>query len=230
MAKFADAAPESVTLLTGHRYAEGPPSDPGVTLDRLLAPNPSFIHRMAETEEISRSARIPYVMAETNSCFKAGKAGVSDVFGAALWAVDYMLQLAKSGERGVYFHGGANGWYTPIADGSGKPFEARPIYYGLEMCRSQLGSELVATNVARNSANVSIYALRNPRRLVVINKGAKETGIRLTGGETATQVARLTAPSPAAKTGISLAMQTIEPASAFAITGYSAAVFELRSP
>jgi hypothetical protein len=140
VAKFADAAPESVTLLTGHRYAEGPPSDPGVTLDRLLAPNPSFIHRMAETEEISRSARIPYVMAETNSCFKAGKAGVSDVFGAALWAVDYMLQLAKSLERGVYFHGGANGWYTPIADGSGKPFEARPIYYGLEMCRSQLGA------------------------------------------------------------------------------------------
>src|SRR5580765_4782914 len=103
--------------------------------------------------------------------------------------------------------------------GSGKPFEARPIYYGLQMCRSLLGTELVAANIATKSANVSVYALRNPRRLVVVNKETKEAAVRLTGGERATQVARLTAHSPFAKAGISLAVQTIEPATVLAVTG-----------
>lgn len=227
--KFADAAPESVTMLTGHRYAEGPPSDPSVTLDRLLAPNPLFMRQAARMEEISRDARIPYVMAETNSCFKAGKEGVSDVFGAALWAVDYFLQLAASGEQGVYFHGGASGWYTPIAGGSGRPFEARPIYYGLQMCRELLKGELVAAGKSAGSANVSVYALRNPRKIVIVNKGSEDSAARLAGGEIATRVVRLFAPSVNAKTGIVLTEQSLAPSATLVVPKYSAAVFELQS-
>lgn len=227
VAQFAKAAPPSVLMLSGHRYAEGPPSDPSVTLDRLLASDPSFIDRLAETAAISRNARIPYVMAETNSCYKAGKEGVSNVFGSALWAVDYFLQLAKSGERGAYFHGGANGWYTPIAGGSGKQFEVRPIYYGLEMCSRLSGSNLVATNVAAGSANVSVYALRNPRRLVVINKEARQAAVHLPAGRYAARIASLTAPSIEAKTGISLATEKGQPAQILSIAAYSAAVFEI---
>lgn len=227
VAQFAKAAPPSVSMLTGHRYAEGPPSDPAVTLDRLLAPDPSFVHRLAETEAISRRARIPFVMAETNSCYKAGKQGVSDVFGSALWAVDYFLQLAQAGERGAYFHGGANGWYTPIAGGSGKPFEPRPIYYGLQMCSRLQGSQLAEARVTARSANVSVYALQNPRRLVVINKQAQEVRVPLRVGESASRVASLTAPSPEATSKISLSTEKSSPTRTLSVAGYSAAVFEL---
>lgn len=228
VAQFAKQAPPSVSMLTGHRYAEGPPTDPSVTLDRLLAPDPSFIHRLAETEAISRRARIPFVMTETNSCYNAGKQGVSDVFGSALWAVDYFLQLAQSGERGAYFHGGANGWYTPIAGGSGKPFAARPIYYGLQMCSSLEGSQLAAAHVAPNSTHVAVYAFENPRRLVVINKEARPAKIRLPATASAAQIASLTAPSPKATTGISLTTEKSSPARILSVAGYSAAIFELE--
>lgn len=227
VARFAKVAPASVAMLTGHRYAEGPPSDPSVTLEKLLAPDSLFIRRMAETEAIARDARIPFVMTETNSCFKAGKEGVSDVFGSALWAVDYFLQLAACGARGAYFHGGANGWYTPIAGGSGRPFVARPIYFGLEMARGLSGSELVATHVVKGTARVSVYALRNPRRLVVINKGGTDVSLKRPEGVDPS-VVRLLAPSPEAKDSIELSERRGEGDAVLLVPKYSAAVFGMR--
>ena len=224
VAKFAEVAPASVAMLTGHRYAEGPPSDPSVTLEKLLAPDPAFVRRMKETEKIARASHIPFAMTETNSCFKAGKEGVSDVFGSALWAMDYFLQLAASGARGAYFHGGANGWYTPIAGGSGKPFVARPIYFGLEMSRRLSGSELATVHVAANLADVSVYALRNPRRLVVINKGCTDVSMKRPAG-IGPGVVRLLAPSPEAKDGIQLSAQRDEDGALLLVPIYSAAVF-----
>jgi len=227
---FAKAAPSSVAFLSGHHYAEGPPTDPTMTLERLLSPDPSFNHRLAVTEKIAQEARIPYIMAETNSCYNAGKAGVSDVFGSALWAMDYLLQLAQAGTRGVYFHGGANSWYTPIAGGSGQPFYARPVYYGLLMCRDLLGSELVSVKVKADAANVSIYAVQRPKRLVVINKGPGNFTIELNRGECSEQVLRLLAPSPEAKTGIKVDLQSFYATEKrLFVPKYSATIFDIQS-
>lgn len=52
------------------------------------------------------------VMGETNSASCSGHSGISDTFGAALWAVDYVLLSASIGMRQVYFHLGAQSEYS----------------------------------------------------------------------------------------------------------------------
>lgn len=183
--------------------------------------------------EICHEAKLPYVMAETNSCYNAGKKGVSDVFASALWALDYLLQLAAAGQRGVYFHGGANGWYTPIAGGAGIPFQARPIFYGLQMASGLVGAELAIAETAAETANISVYALRHPWRLVVINKGAAEITVKLQGEPagaslSAIQVQRLCAPSVDAREQITLSTERLGRFSPLAVRGFSAAVFHLQ--
>ncbi|KAI0483903.1 glycoside hydrolase superfamily [Xylaria cf. heliscus] len=64
------------------------------------------------------AAGAPLVMGETNSASCSGRSGISDTFGAALWAVDYVLTAASIGFRKVYFHLGARSEYsafTPLA-------------------------------------------------------------------------------------------------------------------
>jgi hypothetical protein len=45
-------------------------------------------------------------MTESNTCYRGGKPGVSDVFAAALWSADYSLLLASNDYSGVNLHGG----------------------------------------------------------------------------------------------------------------------------
>jgi hypothetical protein len=227
--QFAADAPASVVMLTGHHYAEGPPADPSVTMEKLLAPDPGFERHIKKIEMISRSARIPYAMAETNSCYNSGKAGVSDVFASALWATDYILQLAQARQAGAYFHGGGTGLYTPIAGGSGKPFAARPIYYGLLLCRDLLGCEMVPVHARAHSPNVSVYALKHPRKIIVINKGRSDAVLELATDERMFEVQRLVAPSPESRTGIALTKQSLDkPLASMLVPGFSAAAIALE--
>ncbi|GAW26249.1 putative glycoside hydrolase family 79 protein [Rosellinia necatrix] len=65
----------------------------------------------------AESAGAPLVMGETNSASCSGRSGISDTFGAALWAADYALTAAALGLRRVYFHLGARSEYaafTPL--------------------------------------------------------------------------------------------------------------------
>ena len=75
-------------------------------------------------------------MTEGNSCYRGGKPGMSDAFAAALWAADYMLELASLGCAGVNLHGGASafltaglGGHTPGLDSAKKPQQVRSGYY-----------------------------------------------------------------------------------------------------
>ncbi|KAI0112488.1 glycoside hydrolase superfamily [Nemania sp. FL0031] len=58
------------------------------------------------------AAGAPLVMGETNSASCSGRSGISDTFGAALWAVDYVLTGASIGIRKLYFHLGARSEYS----------------------------------------------------------------------------------------------------------------------
>jgi hypothetical protein len=52
-------------------------------------------------------------MFETNSASCGGFAGISDSFGAALWLLDYGLQMAYSNFSGALVHvGGQNVYYN----------------------------------------------------------------------------------------------------------------------
>ncbi|KAI0878702.1 glycoside hydrolase family 79 protein [Hypoxylon argillaceum] len=58
------------------------------------------------------AAGAPLVMGETNSASCSGRSGISDTFGAALWATDYALTAASLGIRRLHFHLGARAEYS----------------------------------------------------------------------------------------------------------------------
>jgi hypothetical protein len=62
--------------------------------------------------EAADRAGIPLVMGETNSVSCGGRSGISDTFGAALWAVDYVLLGASLGLQKIFFHLGAQSEYS----------------------------------------------------------------------------------------------------------------------
>ncbi|KAJ7266877.1 glycoside hydrolase superfamily [Mycena haematopus] len=62
---------------------------------------------------ISQAAGKPFLMFETNSASCGGFPGISDSFGAALWALDYGLQMAYSNFSGAMLHvGGQDTYYN----------------------------------------------------------------------------------------------------------------------
>ena len=54
-------------------------------------------------------------MFKTNSASYGGFLGISNSYGAALWGLDYALQMAYSNFSGALFHvGGQNVYYNPF--------------------------------------------------------------------------------------------------------------------
>ncbi|KAI9036237.1 glycosyl hydrolase family 79 C-terminal domain-containing protein [Aspergillus affinis] len=73
-----------------------------------------YIPQVAAAER----AHARLTLGETNSASCSGRSGISDTFGAALWATDYVLAAASIGMDQVYFHLGHTSEYsafTPLA-------------------------------------------------------------------------------------------------------------------
>ena len=96
-----------VTTLSHHYYAGGPPADPKLTAESLLAPTPKVRHDAEIAQAAAARMGVHCRMTEGNTCYQGGKPGVSDVFAAALWGADYALQLMCFGYSGVNLHGGS---------------------------------------------------------------------------------------------------------------------------
>jgi hypothetical protein len=213
-----------LAALTGHYYAEGPPDDPRVTIERLLAPNPKIaadLHRIAAAAGTNGPV---YRMTEGNSCYRGGKPGMSDAFAAALWAADYMLELASLGCAGVNLHGGASafltaglGGHTPGADSAKKPQQVRsgyyspirtepgietramPVFYGMKFAGMLAGGRFLRAQCNLQGVNAGIYATSHEQTfaIAIINKDesrALELNLKLPPGKTAGSITRLQAP------------------------------------
>jgi hypothetical protein len=181
---FAKRFKNQVRFLSQHYYAEGPPTDPSMTIERLLKPNPKLKEQFSGMNHTVHESGLPFRLAETNSCYQAGKPGVSDTFASALWAADLMYQLASAGGMGINFHGGGYGWYTPIAGTRRDGFLARPIYYGMLMFAEAGAGQLVEAKLAgvEQAPLLTAYALRGPDRsvrLAVFNKNL-DRSVRVT--------------------------------------------------
>ncbi len=96
-----------VTTLSHHHYWGGPPSNPKLTITRLLQPDPAVLHQAELSKAASDKMGTAYRMTEGNTVYRGGKSGLSDVFAAALWAADYLLTLMHLGYSGVNLHGGS---------------------------------------------------------------------------------------------------------------------------
>ena len=195
-----------IAALTHHYYFGGPPSNPKVTLDALLQPDPHvdklYQDVSAAAARLGKTERraLPYRMTEGNTCYRGGKPGVSDVFGAALWAADYLLKLASYGYAGANLHGGegnmvANSlggtlpgeelmpdrkvphprpFYTPIAD-IGKDYVAEPVSYGMRFAGAFADSTFVKLDFDPGGVDATAYAARlgsGEVLVAIINKDA----------------------------------------------------------
>lgn len=172
---FAKQFKNEIAFLSQHYYAEGPPEDPSMTIGRLLKPNLRLKAEFEGMAQTKAESNLPFRLAETNSCYQGGKAGVSDTFASALWGGDLMYQLAAAGGVGINFHGGGYGWYTPIAGTVRDGFTARPIYYGMLLFAECGPGHLLETRVENQDAAplVTAYAVGGPDRsvkAVVFNK------------------------------------------------------------
>jgi Glycosyl hydrolase family 79 C-terminal beta domain len=172
--RFADEQRHDVAFLSQHYYAEGPPTDPSMTIGRLLGRSPRLEAEFAAAAAARRRTGLPFRMAETNSCYQGGKPGVSDTFASALWAADLMYQLAQTGASGVNFHGGGYGWYAPVAGTRANGFVARPIYYGMLLFAVAGEGRLVKTEwEGAADGSLAAYCVKTDDgtlKLVLLNK------------------------------------------------------------
>jgi hypothetical protein len=242
--RFGEQLPATIrprlAALTGHYYAMGPPDDPQVTAKRLLAGNPNIPTEMKRIEEVVRAHSLVYRMTEGNSCYRGGKPDVSNAFAAALWAGDYMLQLAALGCAGVNLHGGSNpfltaglgdhmpglaaaktpqvmhgSFYTPIFSEPGSPLRAMPVFYGMMLANQFAGKKVLSVDGSLQGVNATAYAAQDELGFLValFNKDesrALELSIRAPRRLKRATAWRMQAPALDSTQGVTLAGAQIE--------------------
>ncbi|MEO6922511.1 MAG: hypothetical protein ABI142_01675, partial [Bryocella sp.] len=185
-----DPIREHIACLTHHYYIGGPPSNPAMTIEHILKPDPR-VEKIAQTvQSAAEKLHKPYRMTEGNTCYRGGKPGVSDVFASALWSADYLLLLASLGYAGVNLHGGdgpmvANSlggklpgdeivlaehgdpashphpYYTPIAH-IGNDYIAEPVSYGMKFAGMFAGATMISVDFNPGAINATAYAAKLP--------------------------------------------------------------------
>ena len=129
-----------IAMLTAHHYIMGQ-DNPAATIGFMLAEEKKFQPALAKFQAAAQAARVPWRMCETQSFSGGGKAGVSDTFASALWALDYLFVLAGYGCAGVNMETGVNhlgrvSKYTPITGTPPGPYAPAPD----DECRTRTGS------------------------------------------------------------------------------------------
>lgn len=208
---FAKEFKHEIAFLSQHYYAEGPPTDPSMTIGRLLRPNPKLVTEFAGMAQTHKDTGLPFRLTETNSCYQGGKKGVSNTFASALWGAELMYQLAAQGGIGINFHGGGYGWYTPIAGTQKAGFQARPIYYGMLMFALAGAGRLVENHLSKPQLEdtVAAYSLKtsNGLKTVLFNKSStSRLHLAIDPGQRTgpASLLLLTAPDLASTSGVTL--------------------------
>jgi hypothetical protein len=222
---FLIAEAPQLVMATFHNYPLGasphlPRSSPRYpTVQRLLSAK--SMNKVAdEVRQLVRDAQahhLPFRMAEANSeSYDGGVDGLSNVFGAALWGVDYCFTLAEQGAVGINFHGGFHRVpFSPILISHGE-YAAQPLYYGMLLFHAATPGRLVPVAV-HTKASVTAYGVVAPDgelHLVLINKDERasvEVQISGLAKYHHAAVLRLTAPSLNARTGITFGGRSVEP-------------------
>lgn len=210
-------------MLTQHTY----PLGPGATITQLLSPSidSSELSTASGPLAAANGAGLPMRMDETNSTVGGGTLGTSDVYGSALWGLDYSLLMAKDGEAGLNFHSGlgvcdaplSNGrfqHYTAIcpataADAAAKVYMARPLYYGIWMAQHMgPGHFYPLTLSLLPGFNATAYAVKGDdglTRIAIIDKDAPGSMVGVSiagiGSATSAQMITMTGPSLTSTTG-----------------------------
>jgi len=220
---FANDEASSIILLTQHYYVANGESDAS-TIEFLLQPHPALAPELQALLDAATGNAIPdgYRLSECNSFYNGGAPNVSDAYGTALWAIDFLFANAQYGSSGVNFHGGGNSnGYTPIADQNGDVVGARPIFYGMVLFAKIGQGKMLGTSGAPTSINFSAYAVASAGSTtsVVLNNKDPLTTVHATV-DVGTAVASANAlllqgPSLNATTGVTLGGAAISPDGGF---------------
>ncbi|KAL1601681.1 hypothetical protein SLS60_006596 [Paraconiothyrium brasiliense] len=147
-----------------HYYAGaacGPlkPTLAGALMNRTNLVQSMVYQAMSSAYSVSKG--LTYVIGETNSIACQGLAGVSDVFGAALWSVDYALYAASLNVSNIYWHMGTGYRYAAwqaTQNGSTTP-GPRPLYYGNLFVATALGEGNTQVVSIVNTTSLAGYAV-----------------------------------------------------------------------
>jgi hypothetical protein len=208
---FARDEGSGIVLLTQHYYRANGLS-PQSTLALLLAGDPALPGLLAALRQASRAAGIKdgYRLTEANSFYDGGAPNVSDTFGTALWAIDFLFANARHGSGGVNFHGGGEQpGYTPLADDGHRVAGVRPEYYGILLFSLMGPGRLLTVNRSPTPLALSAYAVAGEAglRIMLVNKEpSTRIDVAVTTGLAAgrAQVMTLSAPALDSVGGITL--------------------------
>jgi hypothetical protein len=213
-------------VITYHRYplirCFTNPGDPNYpTIPNLLALRSSRGLLNGATNEISyaHSHGAAFRLDELNSVACKGEPGVSDTFASALWVLDTLFSLARSGVDGVNIHTLPEAAYRlfTFTETNGQwQATVKPEYYGLLMFGQAAppGSRLLPVSPSA-TPDLRAWATRlgdGEVHVVLINDSpTTDHVIQLNapaGAQSTALVQRLSAPSVDATTGVTLAGQS----------------------
>jgi hypothetical protein len=220
LGSFLDAEPQ-VRLVTVHAYPlKHCTKSKVVTIAQLLAESSSagLAASVAPYVAVASAHHDPLRVDEMNGISCGGTRGVSDTFASALWVLDTLFEMARTGVSGVNIHtvpDGINEILGPEDVGGTWRMRVHPEFYGMVMFAqaAPAGSHLLRLGTAA-PAGVKIWGTRASDgvvHVVVINKRlAKSQFLRITvpGAHGAAEVEQLRAPSVHATGGVTLGGQT----------------------
>jgi Glycosyl hydrolase family 79 C-terminal beta domain len=217
------AAEPRVGVVTLHRYPlqlcytpRGSLAYPSIAHLLSKAATVGLASTTAPYAVIAHARRLPLRIDEMNTVSCGADPAVSKTFASALWALGALPEMARAGIDGVNIHTfpGAGYELFSFAPASAKGAAVAPEYYGLMMFAQAAppGSRLIAVS-GPPPAGVTSWATRagdGTVRTVVINAGKRTrvVAIRDPGAGGTGGLERLTAPSLAAASGVTLGGQS----------------------
>ena len=206
--------------LTGHHYPLGCEQVPAPSIAQLLSP----LIRRKEVDSlrlymsIARASNTALRLDEINTVSCGGVAGISNTFASALWAVGYLTQAMSMGVAGINLHGNparCDG-YTPVCAPTPEALSsgtlgAQPEWYALLLAKALIGDRPLRTITSspdRPNVEVTTFIAGDGRLHFVIvdddppGAPALAVHLRVGSGFRGASILSLTAPSPAALSGL----------------------------
>ncbi len=243
-----------VTTVTDHAYplhgCYTPATSPQYpTVANLLDPQAASSPAASVQDAIAAAHAhgLQFRLDELNSVSCMGKAGVSNTFASALWAVGALFKLAAAGADGVNIHTFAGSTYEPfsfIRRDHRWLARVAPLYYGLLMFAraAPAGARLLPASVVAATdgigsdptSGLDTYATRagdGTVRVVLINDSNRQLPvvIRQPLARPVATLERLLAPSPTATSGVTLAGQSFGRWSATGALGGNARITAIHA-
>jgi hypothetical protein len=145
----------------------------GITLQNTLMNHTAVVKSISNhvklAQELKAYSTAQYVMGETNSLSGGGANGLSDVFGAALWVVDYTLWQATQNISRVHFHQSASSPYAAWSPSTSPPITNAPYYGNLFVSAavgSSTNSHIAYLDLGNDDSRTSAYVIYEGSRLV----------------------------------------------------------------